>query len=247
MKQFAEDEALVFPDYCDERHCVVGDGPLPTVRNSSFFGGWNFGGTDFPGKNLEGCEGAGCRQSAFVLLQVTPRPWQVHALVELKGQSPEGLEAFIGRVLKTLQIRVPGYWDEILHSGDAATLVQEFRSGKSPKELAAKLGVGINKSDAERTEQLGAVHWLLGDFIDQSTSRFKLDGNSCPVLREGFRGAYRFREASNQAVGSHRVLADRPAMDGFGDVQEALQLAALQVRKRFKRGRFVDAYAALGR
>jgi hypothetical protein len=224
MAEDVYDGEPVFADYRDAWHCLSPRAPLPIVRGALYFGGWDCGMTNTP---------------AFVLLQVTPQPWQVHALLEVVSPGAEPMEKFAPRVMLALQRRLPGRWDEVEHWGDATVTTMNGANGETAQQAAARHGVRIRRASNEWAGRYGAVTWLLGDEIDEVTSRFQIDGVHCPTLREGFKGAYRFDESpAGEAIGPGRVLKEKPRKDSYSHVQDALQYAAARVKKLFRSGRF---------
>ena len=224
MAEDVYDGEPVFADYRDAWHCLAQSEPLPLVKGSHYIGGWDCGQTITP---------------SFVLIQITPRPWQMHALLEVVSPGAEPMEKFAPRVQIELQRRLPGRWDEVEHWGDQTVIQRNGANGETAQQAAGRHGFRIRPASNEWVGRYSAVTWLLMDSIDEHTPRFLIDGRHCPVLREGFQGAYKFEEsARGEAVGPGRILIQRPLKNSYSHVHDALQYAACRVKKLFRGGRF---------
>jgi hypothetical protein len=212
----------VYADYRDKRHCPLqGHAPLPICRGATYVAGWDCGQTITP---------------AFCLLQITPKPWQVAAILEVTSPGAEPMEKFAPRVMAELRKRLPGRWDEVEHWGDATVMARNGANGETAQQAAARHGVRIRPASNEWNGRYGAVTWLLMNDINETIPRFLVDGVMCPLLREGFQGAYKFDESSaGDAVGPTRVLKERPLKNTYSHVHDALQYAACRVRFVMKR------------
>jgi hypothetical protein len=212
----------VFADYRDAWHNMNGDARLPIVRDATYIGGWDCGQTLTP---------------AFCLLQITPRPWQVHAILEVLAPGPEPMEKFAPRVMQQLLRLLPTKWDEVEHWGDTTLVARNGANGETAQQAAARHGFRIRPASNEWSGRYGAVTWLLTDDIDPDHPRFQVDGARCPILRDGFRGAYRLDlPAFDSSQGPERLFPERPRKDGYSHVQDALQYAACRVRTKLRRG-----------
>jgi len=212
----------VFADYFDEMHCPrdYREGSLPMLKGSRYLGGWDCGMT---------------LQPAFVLLAITTGG-QVHALGEVIAPAPEAMETFAPRVGRFLSSKLPAQWDEVEHYADA-TVVQ--RSGVDMRTAggeAARHGFRLKAMSNIWQPRYSAVTWLLADRIDDETPRFMVSGPDCPVLRTGFKGAYKYEEAKNSdVVGPGRILR-MPKKDSYSHIQDALQYAAMIARREVTKG-----------
>ena len=207
----------VFPEYRESWHGLLGDRPIDLIPGSAYIGGWDCGQTLHP---------------AFVLLQITPLPFQIHALLEVIPPGPEPMEKFAPRVLSLLSRRLPTMWDEVRHFGDATVTTRSGSTGDTSQGIARKHGINIQPVSNEWQARYSAVTWALSDSIDEKTPRFLIDGCHCPILREGFRGAYRFEDSPDgDGSGAGRILA-MPLKNSYSHVHDALQYACLATRKR---------------
>lgn len=222
MDENVFDGEAVYPEYVDERHCCLGMKPIPIIHDSIYVGGWDCGQTLHP---------------AFVLFQITPKPFQIHALLEVIPPSPEPMEKFAPRVAAAIAKRLPGHWDTVRHFGDATVATRDGSTGATAQGIARKHGVTIKPSSNEWQGRYSAVTWMLSDSIDEKTPRFLVDGSHCPTLRDGFRGAYRYEESSqSDGTGGGRILA-RPLKNLYSHVHDALQYGAQEIRKQMFRPR----------
>lgn len=218
MDEDVFDGEPVFPDYSDARHCPIKfrESRIPVVPRSMYVGGWDAGQTLNP---------------AFVLLQITPPPYQVHGLLEVTSDGGESMETFAPAVLAAVQVLLPGAWDEIYHAGDATVVQRSGSSGDTAQQVARRIiGASIEPMTNVWAPRHAAVSWLLTDYIGENTPRFLLDG-SCKVLRKGFQGAYHFQTSSRgDTVGAGRIL-QIPLKNGYSHPQDALQYAAMKARQ----------------
>ena len=231
MREDIYDGEPVYGDYVDKWHCMMQDLPITPHHGSIYFGGWDCGQTLVP---------------AFTLLEVTPRPWQVRALLEVISPGAEPMQKFAPRVLAALQKRLPGNWDEVEHWADATVRTQNGSNGETAQQAAKKFGVRLRPASNEWIGRYGAVTWLLMDSIDVQgpngdvvVPRFVVDGYHCPTLREGFQGAYKLDDSpAGEAVGPGRILKEKPLKNSYSHVHDSLQYAAARVKKLFRGGRF---------
>jgi hypothetical protein len=218
MNENVYDGEPVFPEYRDAWHCLLQDRAIEVMPGSVYVGGWDCGQTLSP---------------AFVLLQICPRPFQIHAILEVLPNGPEPMEKFAPRVSRALGNRLPGMWDEVRHYGDATVTTRSGSTGDTAQGIARKHGISILGSSNEWQGRYSAVTWLLQDSIDHKTPRFLIDGLHCPTLRDGFRGAYKFEDtAKSEGLGAARILA-MPLKNAYSHVQDALQYAGNETRRRW--------------
>ena len=107
-------------------------------------------------------------------------------------------------------------------------------TGETAQQAAARQGVRIRPGSNGWSARYGAVTWLLIDDINDEYPRFQIDGARCPILRDGFRGAYQLDPGPGQ--GPERVYPGTPKKDGYSHVQDALQYAACRLKTLVRRG-----------
>lgn len=211
----------VFADYRDELHCprLFMPGGIPIVKGSSYIGGWDAGGTLNP---------------AFVLLQITPPPHQVHCIMEVIPSRPESMETFAPMVSQALMRRFPTFHLDIEHWGDETITQRGGQTGHTAQQVAARHGIIINRGKNALQGRLGAVTWLLADMIDDRTPRFFVCPVHAPTIRKGFQGGYRYEEAKNtpQSGPERRLLM--PLKNKYSHSADALQMAAMEAVKRIR-------------
>lgn len=213
----------VYENYHDDTHCPAKfrDRRIPLVPSSLYFGGWDCGATLTP---------------AFVLLQVTPNPFQVHGLKEVVSSGGESMNEFAPRVLDSIISVLPGSWDEVRHFGDATVNTRSGANKVSARDEAKKHGIDIRPVSNVWAPRYAAVSWLLSRWIDERTPGFMIDAQGCPTLRLGFQGAYKYHvSASGDADGPGRVLL-APLKNSFSHVHDALQYPAIKIRKMVEGG-----------
>jgi len=217
MDETVHDGEPVYADYRDRFHCPLQEKELPEMRQCQYLGGWDCGSTITP---------------AFVLLRLTPKPFQVHAILEVVSPGAEPMDKFAPRVLAELMRLLPGDWPDVEHWGDATVVTRNGANGETAQEAARRHGIRIRQASNAWGERYGAVTWLLMQTIDPVTPRFVVDGSRCPVLRAGFQGAYKFEESpAGESAGPARILRDTPKKDSYSHVHDALQYAAIRLRK----------------
>lgn len=223
QREMELDEAVwdgqpVYPNYDDPRHCPAKfrETGIPIVNNSIYFGGWDAGQTLTP---------------AFVLIQVTMRPFQVHVLHEVVSSGGEPMETFCPRVMSHIMQRLPGCWNEVRHYGDATIIQRSGSNGTTAQGEAAKHGVDIQPVSNEWQARYGAVTWLLSRDINERTPGFMLDALGCPTLRQGFQGAYRYKTSPSGDVSGPGAVVLMPAKNSYSHVHDALQYPAIRIRE----------------
>jgi hypothetical protein len=218
LREDVWDGEAVYADYVDALHCPVPvrDRHLPIVNGSLYFGGWDCGQTLSP---------------AFVLLQVTPRPFQVHALVEVVSEGAMAMETFAPLVQQVLMRWHPGLWSEVSHHGDATVTQRSGSNGDSASDVAVRHGVVIRPESNVWAARQSSVTWLLTRSLGENAPGFFVSGLGCPVLRTGFQGAYRYRPHSQSQKDGAGTILQMPVKDEYSHVQDALQYAALAVRR----------------
>lgn len=220
MSEDVYEGEAVYADYVDDFHCPFRfrNEPIPVIDGSPFYiGGWDCGQTLSP---------------AFVLLQVAPNPFQVHALLEVTSDGAESMEKFAPRVIREISKRLPGCWANVKHVGDATVVQRAGTDGRTAQEVARKIiGTNIKPMTNVWQPRYSAVTWLLWDKLDEGKARFLIDGVNCPVLRKGFQGAYEFEiSSSGDQTGHGRVILN-PLKNNYSHVHDALQYAAMEAQK----------------
>lgn len=207
----------VYENYHDDTHSPskFRENPIPLVPGSLYFSGWDCGQTLNP---------------AFVLLQVTPSPFQVHCLGEVVSTGGESMNEFAPRVLDFMLHRIPGNWDEVRHYGDATVTTRSGTNKKSARDEAKLHGINISPVSNVWAPRYAAVAWLLSRWIDEKTPGFMIEGKRSPVLRLGFQGAYKYHVSSGgDQDGPGRVLL-APLKNSYSHVHDALQYPAIKIR-----------------
>jgi hypothetical protein len=152
-------------------------------------------------------------------------------LVEVVSEGAMAMETFAPLVQQVLMRWHPGLWSEVSHHGDATVTQRSGSTGDSAADVALRHGVTIRPETNVWAARQSAVTWLLMRSLGEDAPGFFLSGRGCPVLRTGFQGAYRFRpHASSQRDGAGTIL-QMPVKDEYSHVQDALQYAALAVRR----------------
>ena len=218
MREDVYDGQPVYDDYVDAIHCpkILRENSIPLSANAMYYGGWDAGQTLSP---------------AFVLLQVTERPWQVHALLEVVSVGQQPMERFAQVVLQRLMKWHPGLWDQVKHFGDATIVTRSGSDGQSARDVAKRHGISIVPMSNQWAGRVSAVTWLLTRRLDEDMPGFWVSGKDCPVLRDGFLGGYQTTASpSGESSGPGMVLR-APLKNAFSHVHDALQYAAIQIRK----------------
>lgn len=209
----------VYADYVDSIHCpdAIRNGFIPLVPRSLYYMGWDCGQTLSP---------------AAVLFQVTPMPYQVHALMEVVPDGPEPMETFAPIVIGQLQKVYPQIWDMIRHVGDATVTQRSGGSGESAQQVARRVaGIVIEPMSNALQGRISAVSRLLTDRIAEETPRFYVSGKGCPTLRRGFLGAYKLEESPRgDMIGAGRILL-MPLKNSYSHVHDACQYGAVKIWK----------------
>lgn len=105
--------------------------------------------------------------------------------------------------------------------------------------LSVEFGIHVKLVPNALHVRLTAVDRLLGEDVD-GYPRFVLDGYSCPVIREGFLGAYRWRERTLPSGG---VQHGEPVKDDVSHVMDSVQYGAIMVGSLLKTWR-IDGHSA---
>ena len=228
MSEIIHDGEPVYPDYIDNFHCYLdGHGqllPIPIMKGCVYIGGVDCGTTLNP---------------AFVLLQVmTQPPYQVHAILEIATQGHEPMDKFAPRVVSAVRKLLPGAWVEVEYWADQTVTTMNGANGETTQAAARRHGLNFRRSSNELQPRLAAVTWLLTERLASNDPLFLVDGTRCPILREGFQGAYKLDVSpSGDAVGPGRVLKEKPLKNSFSDIHDALQYAAMPIFKQFAQGK----------
>lgn len=207
----------VFKSYADELHCpkAFRDRSIPTFHDSIFFGGWDCGATLSP---------------AFVLLQVTPNPFYIQALLEVTSSGGDSMENFAPMVNQALQEWDPHYWEIVRHYGDATVTTRSGATGKSAQDVARQHGINISPVSNAWAPRYAAVTWALNRRIDDRAG-FMIDGVRCPMLRQGFQGAYKYPVSASGDQRGPGAILKMPVKNGWSHIQDALQQVMVVVRQ----------------
>jgi hypothetical protein len=221
-REILMDETLVsgqpiYTNYQDDVHCpekyrLSG---IPLVPGAIYYGGWDCGQTLSP---------------AFVLLQITPNPFQVHFLQEVVSTGGESMEDFAPRVFDALLKRLPGLWDTVTHFGDATVTTRSGSDSKSARDVARKHGLEIRPVSNVWPPRLAAMQWLFSRWIDTKTPGVLIDAKGCPTFRQACQGAYQYRiSATGEQEGPGAVIM-APLKNAYSHVAEAAQYPAIKIR-----------------
>lgn len=211
----------IYPAWVDAYHAPVKyrENRIPLIERSTYFGGWDCGQTLTP---------------AFVLLQVTPKPFQVHAILEVVSNGGEAMSSFAPRVMAAIMARLPGAWPDVRHYGDATVTQRSGSNGATAQQEASRHGMVITPQSNIWAPRLSAVNWLLMREIAKDTPGFMVDGSLCPTLLEGFRGAYQYRTAkSGDQIGPGAEVL-MPAKNMYSHIHDALQYPAMVIRNEIE-------------
>ena len=223
MKRDVYEGVPVFPDYNDDRSCPIDicrTSPLPVFPRSTFWGGIDAGQTVNP---------------AFVLLQMTERPFQIHALAELTCMAGgEPMSEFALRIASLVQSILPGNWNEVRYVGDPTINTRSGSSGETARGVASRVaGIEIKPGTQNWPARYSAVSWLVRDMIEEDMPRFLIDGTRCPVLRAALKGAYKWETG----IGDEKGPAAKyrmPLKNSFSHVSDALQYVSIEMQKRIE-------------
>jgi hypothetical protein len=220
----------VFPMYVDSYHCPIRyrETGIPLVDGSTYYGGTDAGTTLNP---------------AFVLLQVTPRPHcQIHALLEVTSMGSEPMSLFAPRVMMAVRRRLPGAWADVRVGGDQTIGTHNGATGQTSQQIAASAGLHIELCSNDIPPRLAAVEWALMRQVGNGSPGFLLDprlpmtgdprhqADGCPILREGFQGAYKLRTSASGEVSGPGAAFMLPLKNSYSNVHDALQYALLLVQ-----------------
>ena len=212
----------VYPDYLDPYHApkIFHGAEIPFIEGSLLIGGWDGGQSLSP---------------AFVLIQVTPKG-QVAVTLEVCPNETMPMSKFAPMVIKRLNEWSPIAAPLIEHWGDPTIHTRNGSTGTTAAQVAQGYGIRIRPSSNALQPRLSAVsRLLLGKIGDRP--QFILCARNCPTLREGFRGAYRFQEASkSEGEGGGRMFIE-PLKNGFSHSQDSLQYAAIEALRRLDRSK----------
>jgi hypothetical protein len=200
----------VYTGYVDDAHCPARwrEKPIPLVKGALYFGGWDGGQTLTP---------------AFVLVQVVPEPFMMQCIAERVSMGEESMNEFAPRVLELLRDRLdPELRHQVRHFGDATVVQRSGSNKKSAQDVAKEFGIHITPMSNEWAGRHAAVSWALSQETD--THRlFWVDGFSCPTLRQGFQGAYKWHmSASGESQGPGAIVL-QPLKNAYSHIHDGLQ------------------------
>lgn len=165
---------------------------------------------------------------AAIFLQVIPEIYQVHAVWEMQAfrANATTFAPLVGN-----QLRLMPEFINPTHACDPAGFSQDQSTGLSVADVFwsqqhIRMIKGVQAPEIRRN----AVSWLLTDMIDERTPRFVIDKNRCPILCEGFEGAYRLREMLvGSGMAGESIYASEPVKNQWSHLQDALQYAAVLI------------------
>lgn len=223
----------VFPTYEDEWHCPpkFRETGIPIIPQSLYFGGWDCGQTINP---------------AFTLIQVPPKPFQAHAILEVTSQGAESMQQFAPRVWQAVERRIPGYFDQVRHYADATVTTRSGTDLRTAKQEAAKHGfegpLGLKPVSNAFGPRRSAVNWLLSRKIEVPIDGqtvvvpgFMVDAKHCPMLRQALRGQYQWKVNHADGGPAGQVYME-PLKNMWSHVAEALQYAGVKIRRMIEPG-----------
>ncbi len=224
----------VYSNYYDDLHCPnkYRESGIPIVPGSLYYGGWDCGSSLCP---------------AFVLDQVTVRPFQIHSILELISPGGESMERFAPRVATALERRIPGLWDQVRHYADATVTTRSGTDGRTAQQEAKRHGFeGPTKlkpvSNIFRgpVGRRAAVSWSLSRKIavpnGLEVPGYFIDARYCPTLRQGFQGHYKWRiSAQGDERGPGQVILE-PLKNAFSHVHDAHQQKMVMIRRMIEGG-----------
>jgi hypothetical protein len=221
-REILMDETLVsgqpiYTNYRDDVHCpekyrLSG---IPLVPGSIYFGGWDCGQTLSP---------------AFLLIQMTPNPFQVHFLEEVVSTGGESMEDFAPRVQEAVMRRIPGSWDCVTHWADGTVTTRSGSDKRSARDVARKHDLNLRPVSNVWYPRLAAMQWLFSRWIDERTPGVLIDAKGCPTFRQACQGAYQYKiSASGEQEGPGAVIL-APLKNAYSHVAEAAQYPAIKIR-----------------
>jgi hypothetical protein len=230
MMEDVFDGKPVFENYNDDLHCPVALRELPEGMNylqaaramiqngSTYFGGWDSGTSSL-------CP-------AFVLCQVTPRPFQIHALFEVSMLNTS-LDEFIPLVSTSLMQWHPGLWANVKHYCDPAAAQRSGLNKKSAMDEAKLHNFKWTASTNVLTSRIGSVNWALTRMINKQTPGLFVLGAACPILRAGLKGGYRYQENTKSKVDGRGEMWNLPEKDSYSHPMDAFQYAMMAIKKEY--------------
>jgi hypothetical protein len=116
------------------------------------------------------------------------------------------------------------YW-----AADATVNTRTGNSRETVVQIARReFGIKLIPISNALKPRLDGMARILSEEIEEGIPMAIIDGYSCPHLKKGFEGAYRYQERLSQ-TGS-RIIT-QPVKDEFSHVQDAAQYATLQALK----------------
>lgn len=219
----------VHEDYRDPLHAPVQfhSSLIPLFADAEFIGGWDAGSASI--------------RPAFVALQVLPKIGQIHALFEVTSDTPTHLEAFCPLVQAYLYRYYPSVWRMFEHFSDETCRTRTGPRGESNCDIAESFGITLNPVSNMLEGRLSAVDRALRGRLTDNSAQFVLSAHGCPVLRQGFQGAYQNLAASTgDASGPGSVLRN-PLKNVFSHVQDALQAGMIAAWERIRSREIVES------
>ena len=212
----------VYADFKREIHCppvlMVQDWPL--TEGAVYIAGVDCGTTIYP---------------AFCLLEVGPAPdHQVACIMEItstttddSGQvvrKPRFATEFIPACIHAVQKLLPRTWQDVMWASDATAVTRAGTDGRTFQSVAAEHGIYIEPMPNAVLNRINAVNILLIEMIAPDCPKFFLSGKRCPLILQGFMGAYHWRKGMDGV----------PEKNLWSDGGDALQYSALKVNQLLK-------------
>lgn len=213
MSEDVYDGLPVFADYCDELTCREA---LEPSAGGMLFGGWDCGQTLIP---------------AFTLTELS-KTFQVRTLLEVVSEGSESMEEFAPRVASALIDLLGDRWEDVQHWADATVDTRNGANKETAAQVARRVcGFALKGASNVWAGRYAAVSWLCRDMIDESTPRYVLDGSRCPVLHQGFKGAYKYNISKMGDQKGPGMVVNDPLKNAFSHVHDSLQYPAMEIKR----------------
>jgi hypothetical protein len=212
MREDVYDGKPVYADFIPGFHDRTG---LRVLPGSKDFGGWDCGATLIP---------------AYVHLQLTEEK-QVQAVLEEVSLGEDAMETFAPKVAEALRELIPERMGDVEHWADATVTQRSGTRKESAAQVAQEHGFDLYASSNVWAPRWSAVTWLLTDRLPNGEPRFVIDREKCPILYEGFKGAYKFQESPRGDSTGPGMILGMPLKNGFSHVHDALQYPAMRIRR----------------
>lgn len=164
------------------------------------------------------------RTPAAVFTQITPSG-TLNVLSELTSENM-GTKTFVETLLLP---HIAKYYQgcTLVIAPDPAAWQKSQVNEESPVDVIKRYGFKVVKPLTNKPEmRIEAVEWFLTKQIDDRPG-FLLDAKKCPVLYEGFRGKYRWKENRNGDIMITNSKTPQIVKDFVSHVHDALQYACV--------------------